>query len=285
MSAAPHPILTAFGLDAHYSAFAKALAHTGSFISGGAALYWKLILQDSSVTVPDDMDIDIWITNSPSTDDRFRCLAFGHFELVLGAAGYVRQTRHEHADYMSFPGGNIITYIQNFFHHGLKRNIQIIAVSSPDFSALAGLFDLDICKFILVPGVVAYNNGLISNVFLSHETLLDLNYTDIITRRVMTPSYLPGSNVDCCLARVEKYYSRGWAFEGVAPACDHWGHCKRDKIRLPLELARELVRNLVSAANSTATGSSGSTETTVATRGGSVETVGTTGGDTVETID
>jgi hypothetical protein len=90
---APHPILTAFGLTE--SSFAKALSSTNSFITGGAALYWNLILYDPTVSVPADMDLDIWMLNCPTTDYRRRSLAFDHFELFLGSAGYVRQTPEE----------------------------------------------------------------------------------------------------------------------------------------------------------------------------------------------
>lgn len=274
---APHPLLAAFGLTD--SVLAKTLYSTGSVITGGAALYWHLIQQDPSVSVPADLDLDIWMLNCSSADYRHSRLAFDHFELVLGVAGYVRQTPEKRAaelieryrsknirpghDYNFSPSDGIITRIQNFIHPGLGRKIRIIAVQVPSYAEVTKTFDLDICKMV-VTSCHFENTDCDAGTFVSgyclgsspkHKSSADLN--KLLTQRVMTPSYLPGSDLDNCLARVEKYYARGWAFEGVAPACDHCGRCGGETVRLSLEKAKELVRNLVSAANSSTAGTTG----------------------------
>jgi hypothetical protein len=107
---------------------------------------------------------------------------------------------------------------------------------------------------------------------LEFTPVLELNYIKILKERVMTPRFIAGSVLEKCLARVEKYYARGWAFEGNAPACSHCEHDKGEKVRLALEMAKELTRNLVRAAN-TPTSADGSATAAGAAGGGSCSSV------------
>lgn len=235
-------ILAAFGLTDHKYTLGKAMGVTRAIISGSAALYWWL--NDTSATpipIPDTADMDIWVPIPKlAIDDKIRSLwvIINYFESVLSHAGYTLQSTEDHhkeisARYAAIAAGQsieemdytrtspmaaIIRGVYNFQNPILNRKIQVIAINDTGRHTykITDTFDLDICKFF-IHAYIQEGKHHLSLAFpdeLSHPSYRFLpfkpNTTIPLTMRLGDLSTARIQNV---LARLEKYYSRGFVLE------------------------------------------------------------------------
>ena len=277
-------VLAAFGLLEQEQAFGKALLSTNAFLAGGSALYWWMNNNSATpIPIPEGMDIDIWLPLPKMADqaeiNRFHKIAHNYFESVFGVAGYVRQSPADHFAevkkrwtlltsakpsnelcYTHSPMCKFISSIHNFLHPVLGRKIQIISVITPPEieyyhvpKFITDTFDLDICKFVVAPtdfqtrvaGVIDFLDGPVDTTL--SRAKLNFMVKEIVERRVMSLGDLRFSRVHNVLLRLEKYYARGFALEGVKPPCAHCGHADAASRRLTLLEAQEFVKSKMGA--------------------------------------
>jgi hypothetical protein len=238
-------LLTTFGLEKHGNVFARVVHDTRAFISGGSALYWWMNTQATTpsmkTSIPYMSDLDIWlpIPFASATEPLIRAngiydfkkVSLLAFELVLNAAGYVRQAPSGE-DYSSCYTAKYIQSIHTFKHPTLKRKIQIIAIfdcKSP--LDIVRTFDFDICSIVL-RGVGAgdgtYALKLMADSVPPHAV------ERICREKSMRLGMFFGEKpaLGGILMRLEKYYSRGFALEVPETPCSRCRHVDAEFKRL-----------------------------------------------------
>jgi hypothetical protein len=258
-------LLSTFGLEEHEKEFTRVMRETYSFLAGGAMLYWWMNdVTSATVPFPADTDLDIWMSIPvlPSSTKMHYVwpteLMLTCYETVLAKAGYKRQSDEERAreiearraasmkhkptgeiEYRTSPMVRVIEKIVNFINPGLGRKIQVIVVKDCSPRDITNTFDLDICKFVAVPGLTLHLDRTGEYEALHTDSLRLLDAVKKVgaplpmTMRLcnLSKAYLP--NV---LVRLEKYYGRGFVLEVVPEPCTTCG-CAHKAIPITLTLA------------------------------------------------
>lgn len=228
-----------FGLD--ITKFKQTMHATNAFISGSCALYWYLYEHFyDRYELPDDSDMDIYIPGvSKEWSRRHYLICRNSFDLLLGGAGYKRQSVSQ-SYYNSSHIRNVVTYASE----KTRRSIQLIFLNGEsrdrtydptyDRYHITSTFDLDICKFVIDHTLEVY-------VPPSFREMTEKEIVDRLTRKLMTLTLegLPVKNINKCLRRLEKYYSRGFTVE-VSKQCPTCA-CSNIKKLLTLDEAKKAV--------------------------------------------
>lgn len=235
-------LVNIFGLDV--AKFQQTMHAANAFISGSFALYWYTYEHFYDLfDFPDDSDMDIYIPGvSKEWSRRHYLICRNSFDLLLGGAGYKRQSV-SHSYYNSGHIRNVVTYTS------ARRSIQLIFLNeeSRDHTfdlnygryQITSTFDLDICKFVI-------DHTLEVFVPPSFRKMSEKEIGDRLTRKLMTLTLegLPAKNINKCLRRLEKYYSRGFTVE-VSKQCPTCA-CSTVKKLLTLDEAKKAVADELS---------------------------------------
>jgi hypothetical protein len=214
-------ILPAFGLEAQERLLAGAFELTGAYIGGSAALYWYLN-DMKPVPFPSDSDLDIFYKPKSLSAEKQEIALFS---AIFATAGYRRL--HSYNDDRTY--ANLRTYhiahIVTYSHHILNRTIQVVvrAVDAPtDAPPAYALADFDICQLQVTRTETGYLGSFYDdlNSDVDDDTIID------IREFRMRIGHLKDQVLSTTLRRLQKYYDRGFAFEGVRKdpcscACGH----------------------------------------------------------------
>jgi hypothetical protein len=266
-------LLSTFGLEGHEKEFTRVMRETYSFLTGGAMLYWWMNdIADAAIPFPEDMDLDIWMS-IPALPSSTKmpyywptALMLNSYEMVLAKAGYRRQSDEDREreltarvtasmrrkptgeiEYRHAPAMRFIQKIVNFIHPDSGRKIQVIVVKDSSPRDITNTFDLDICKFVAVPsydvlrfdhcGEVEAFDRDIKPLLFEVKPGAPLPMTMHLCDLTKGATYLPNR-----LARLEKYYGRGFVLEVHPEPCTTCGcKCKAKPITLTLAEAKEYV--------------------------------------------
>lgn len=225
-------ILPAFGLEAQERLLVGAFELTGAYIGGSAALYWYLN-DVKPVPFPSDADLDIFYQPKSRTTEEQEIELFS---VIFATAGYHRLNTYisEKCDYADL---GYISDVVTYWNRVLDRKIQLVIreIDTPtDAPPVYALADFDICQLQVIPTETGYLGSF-----------YDDTRNDIREFR-MRISHLEGQNLSSTLRRLQKYYDRGFAFQGVrkdpcACTCGH-EHAATKVRRLTREEAVVYVR-------------------------------------------
>jgi hypothetical protein len=213
-----------------FSTSISTLHATNAFISGSFALYWYLNQHVGQVDLPEKSDLDIYVPITTVASYRHIQICLNSFDLLLEESGYKRDGNLIHSGYYN---SAYIRDVQTYTHEKTHRSIQIIFVAQPQEyrpifpTDVTSTFDLDICKFVV-------NSDLEVTV---PETFKKMSVEEIHSRlnqKLMTQTLenVQPKNMNKYLARLEKYYQRGFKVEVTEPCST----CKCSTVKRVLTL-------------------------------------------------